>query len=250
MHKKSYGQHFIHESGVISRILDAVPDSSTVVEVGPGAGALTKGLAEKTNNLHLVEADPELIENLKSEFSQATIHLGDAAKFDFTQFGKDWVFVSNLPYNAAAAILMKILSLPIENRPAELIIMVQKEQGERILDRNESSRSTLSVASQLYAKTELLFHVGPGSFNPPPKVDSSVVKLIPTDLPTPEAEKALSIAKIAFAGRRKQIRKTLKNTIDQNQLQKALTELGYSEAARPQEIKPEDWLKIANYTQS
>lgn len=249
MKKKSYGQHFLHESGVINRILDAVPASSTIVEVGPGAGALTRGLVDKTDNLHLIEADKDLLENLTAEFPKATIHFADATNFDYTIFGNNWVFVSNLPYNASASILMKVLSLPVDKRPLELIIMVQKEQGERILDRNESVRSLLSVASQIYANTELLFHVGPGSFSPPPKVDSSVIKIKPKNVSTESAEKTLKIAKKAFLGRRKQIRKTLKDDFDSEALERALEELNYSRSARPQEIRPEDWSKILNYTQ-
>jgi 16S rRNA (adenine1518-N6/adenine1519-N6)-dimethyltransferase len=241
--KKSFGQHFLHDPNVITRIIEHIPSNQPIVEVGPGSGALTKFLSQKTNNLTLIEADRDLLPKLQAEYSNTTIISGDAASVDYNQFSPDTVFVSNLPYNSAAAILMKVLSA--QNGPSELFIMVQKEQADRMLDKFPKKRSILTIATQIFAETKFLLHVGPGAFNPPPKVDSSVLYLRKRAGISPDiAEKAIMLAKIAFNERRKQLGTSLKEHVDLSNISAKLQQMGFSLQNRPADLSPLDWLKL------
>lgn len=240
--KKSYGQHFLHEEGVISKIVEAVDDGMTVVEIGPGAGALTDSLIKKAKRLILIEADEELIPNLFKKYPQAQIIKMDAAQVNFEMIvGKaPWVCVSNLPYNAAAAIMRQVLTS--NTPPEQCVFMVQREQADRIVASvGEMSLLTLSV--QLYAKVKRLFNVGPGAFTPPPKVDSTVIELRPfKGISVEETEGAIALAKYGFNHRRKKLFKMLVNAgYDTAELAKAFLELKMSHDIRPQDVPLTVW---------
>lgn len=240
--KKSFGQHFLHDPRIISRIIDQVPDNIHIVEVGPGAGALTKFLYQKTTQLTLIEADRDLIVDLSEKYPRANIIHQDAVKVDYNNFSEDSFFISNLPYNSAAAILMKVLQS--EHGPQELVIMVQKEQADRLLDKFPKKRSVLTIATQLYAETKFLFHVGSGAFSPPPKVDSSVVFLKKREVDLDSVEKAIGLAKLAFNERRKQLGSSLKGHPNLEQIESNLHDLGLSLKNRPADLQPNDWLSL------
>ncbi len=244
--KKSFGQHFLHDKNIIAKILASVcPDADEmIVEVGPGAGALTEGLAVMNHSLTLIESDRDLLPSLHDRFPSATIISADAAQVDYDAItvGRSWIFVSNLPYNAGNAILEKIFRS--KNPPRELIVMVQKEVGERMMAKS-GEMSVLSVATQLYADVHRLFIVKPGAFIPPPKVDSMVLRIV-TKNNIPNPEPIIALAKIAFAHRRKQLRQTLAqaNVADISAIDRAIESLSYPKTVRPQDISTEDWIRL------
>lgn len=237
---------------VIDQIIAAVDlhPNELVLEVGPGAGALTGKLAELRSELILIESDRDLIPKLSSTFSNAMLIQADAADVDYDAIVHDrsWVFVSNLPYNAGNAILETVLQS--KNLPSRLVVMVQKEVGERMMAR-PGDMSVLSVAIQLYCNIESICIVGPESFSPPPKVDSIVLRLTPhTDLrPTSYAlrfEHVISLAKIGFSHRRKQLRQTLAHAkvADLAAIDSAFEAIGVLQTVRPQELSIAQWCRL------
>ena len=259
MLKKSYGQHFLHDKNIIAKIISSVRPTADemIVEVGPGAGALTEGLVDlvSSGGLTLVESDRDLIPSLQSRFPLATIVQADAAQTDYDEItkGRPWIFVSNLPYNAGNAILEKVFTS--KHPPRELTVMVQKEVGERMMAK-PGDMSVLSVATQLYADVTRLFIVKPGAFIPPPKVDSIMLRMVMKGVGSrqlgvggeDDREAIIALTKIAFAHRRKQLRQTLaqSNVADLVAIDSALETLGYPKTVRPQDIDTENWTKLFN----
>lgn len=254
MLKKSFGQHFLKDSTVVDQIIAAanIDPSELVIEVGPGAGALTERLAEIPppsqggvgGGLTLIESDRDLIPNLGKRFPSATIIQADAAQVDYDAFVHDqpWVFVSNLPYNAGNAILETVLQS--KNLPSRLVVMVQKEVGERMMAK-PGEMSVLSVATQLYCDIEPVCTVGPEAFSPPPKVDSIVVRLTPKEH-REGLEAIIALAKVGFSHRRKQLRQTLAqaNVANIDAIDTALAQIGAGKTVRPQELAIEQWCTL------
>ncbi len=231
-----------------------------VIEVGPGAGALTErlaeispslprresegGVSEEVGRLTLIEADRDLIAKLSSRFPKATIIQADAAQVDYDAVVLDrpWVFVSNLPYNAGNAILETVLQS--KNLPDRLVVMVQKEVGERMMAK-PGDMSVLSVAMQLYCDIEPICTVGPEVFTPPPKVDSIVLRLTPrrTTHDPQRTEPIIRLAKTGFSHRRKQLRQTLAqaNIASLEVIDTALAQIGVPKTVRPQELSIAQW---------
>lgn len=250
--KKSFGQHFLRSDAVIGAIVDAVqmqPDE-IIVEIGPGEGVLTDELVKRypDHDLVLFEADRDLEPHLAKRFPNARIVMGDAAKAEFdSEFSaSSWVLFGNLPYNAAAPILMN--ALYAKHPPRELVIMVQKEQGDR-MRAEPGEMSMLSVASQLVASIKKVKDVPPGAFFPPPKVDSIVLKLLPgahSELDRQAREHILTIAKAGFSARRKKLVKNLLRelSLDKDQLEAAMNAAGLEPNARAQELSIDDWILL------
>lgn len=259
--KKSYGQHFLHDQNIIKKIVDAVDVDgiAMIVEVGPGAGALTRGLAHivetSATRLVLIEADRDLLPALEAEFTspspsfvrRGAAHLihADAVQVDYDAIVGDrpWVFVSNLPYNAGNAILEEVLKA--KNPSRQLVVMVQKEVGDRMMAK-PGEMSLLSVAIQLYVDVKRVCVVKPGAFTPPPKVDSVVLTMRPVVGGDIDRERVIDFARVGFAHRRKQLRATLiqAGVSSGEKIDQALTSLGYSVTVRPQEVAVADWVKL------
>lgn len=243
MHKKSFGQHFLHDKGVIRHILEFVhPNGRHIVEVGPGDGALTHALVNMVGvqQMTLVEADTDLIPGLQEKFPGIEIQQGDAARLSFSP-ENPWIFVSNLPYNAAAAILTHVLKM--ENPPEECVVMVQREQAERIVAM-PGEMSLLSLAVQLYASAKKCFHIKPGAFTPPPKVESTVLHIIPhANIDREVNEHVMQIARIGFAKKRKQLQKNLMDggCGSREALATVFETCGITQTARAQELTLEQW---------
>lgn len=260
MPKKSFGQHFLHDQHAIEKILQAaMPEEFTnVVEVGPGPGALTSGIVHRRIAAHgkngagltLLEADADLIANLEETYPKATVVRTDAAKFDYGSLpfgGKPWLLIGNLPYNAASAIIMQALAAP--QPPARLVVMVQKEVGERMLALPHAM-SVLSVAIGVYATVEKVCIVLPGAFFPPPKVDSMVLRLAPIApiVGALDPEKIIGLAKVGFASRRKFLSSNLAKAkiTTAVQVQEWLIAQGLSAMARAEELSVGQWEQLAN----
>jgi 16S rRNA (adenine1518-N6/adenine1519-N6)-dimethyltransferase len=249
VHKKSFGQHFLHDKGVIHSIVKVLGeiDEELVVEIGPGSGALTYELIDLVprGQLVLIEADRDLVPNLQEKYS-ATIIRADAARVDYAPIvnDSDWVMIGNLPYNAASAILMHALSYSVP--PLRSIIMVQKEQADRMLAK-PGDMGLLSVAVQLYTRPRRCFNVGRGAFNPPPNVESTVLEL--TTLPDVDTllnEQILVLARAGFAARRKQLAGNIEaaQIATKQVVQNTLEQIGVSAKARAQELSVDQWQQL------
>ena len=181
---KRFGQHFLRDKRTIQRIIDALdpqPDE-TIIEIGPGAGALTTQLIERAGRVVAVEFDKKLAPLLTEQFAtfrNFKLVMADALTTDFCAEiapAHEARLVANLPYNISTAILQRL----IEQRACirEMVVMLQREVVERMMaPAGSSERGFLSVLVEAYCETEKLFDVGPGAFRPPPKVWSSVVRL-------------------------------------------------------------------------
>jgi 16S rRNA (adenine1518-N6/adenine1519-N6)-dimethyltransferase len=181
---KRFGQHFLADKRIIQRIVDALAPRSdeTIVEIGPGTGALTSRLVERAGRVVAVEFDNKLTPLLNEQFGALPnfkLVMADALATDFCNEilpARQARLVANLPYNISTAILQRL----IEQRGClgEMVVMLQREVVERMTaPAGSSERGYLSVLIEAYCETEKLFDVAPGAFHPPPKVWSSVVRL-------------------------------------------------------------------------
>ena len=219
--KKKLGQHFLINLDIAKRIVDSLhsDSDSCVIEVGPGTGVLTKFLIDRfDNNFYAVEVDKESIGYLQRflpENAKNIIH-GDFLKTDITSIvpSGSCAVIGNFPYYISSQILFKI----IDNRHIvhEVVCMLQKEVAERICSPPGSKQyGILSVFLQAYYKTEYLFTVNEGNFNPPPKIKSGVIRLSRTnEIHLPCNEKLFfKLVKMSFNQRRKMLRSSLRSIL-------------------------------------
>ncbi len=178
--KKRFGQHFLHDPAVIERIVRSIAPQphDNLVEIGPGLGALTVPLLQRLERLHVVEIDRDVVPHLLAVCGEAPglqLHLADALKFDYGTLaaaGTRLRLVGNLPYNISTPLLFHLLQFAPQVR--DMHFMLQKEVVDRLTaapDTDDYGRLTVTVAAR--AEADYLFGVGPGAFNPPPRVDSS-----------------------------------------------------------------------------
>jgi 16S rRNA (adenine1518-N6/adenine1519-N6)-dimethyltransferase len=213
------GQHFLTGKPILQRIAGAVcPDASdrTVIEIGPGKGALTEFLLQRAKHLIAVEVDQVLVHYLQRRFRDAghlSVINADILKTDLTQWGQITV-AGNLPYYITSPILEKVLSLGSLLERA--VFLMQKEVALRLAAQPGSrDYGFLSVQTQLYAEPKILFDVAPGSFQPPPKVDSSVVLLVPRNEPlVPDPGPFMQFVSLCFRQKRKTLRNNLLGAYD------------------------------------
>jgi 16S rRNA (adenine1518-N6/adenine1519-N6)-dimethyltransferase len=219
--KKSLGQNFLIDAAATQRIarlvLDELPvDSpSPILEIGAGTGELTRALVEGGANVTAIEIDDELVSLLRSrdDLRAATIVAADAMTFDYAAFGagKRWYAAGNLPYNIATALIVTLCEM--RDGPQTFVAMIQKDVADRLAAAPGSpSYGSLSIAVQYTMRVERAFTLGPGVFFPPPKVDSTVVRLVRRDAPavTPKDERLFKqVVRAAFAYRRKTLANSL-----------------------------------------
>ncbi len=229
--RKRFGQNFLHDQNVIGKIVAAINPQPTdnLVEIGPGQGALTCQLLPKLKQMHAIELDRDLIPIVEEQcrtIGNLTIHSSDVLRFDFdTLFKPDQPLrvVGNLPYNISTPLIFHLL----EHRSLlkDMHFMLQKEVVDRLAaPPNSGTYGRLSVMVQRHCKVEPLFTIGPGAFNPPPKVHSSVVRLIPWDTPPVEIHSDQHFTELvtaAFAQRRKTLRNSLKKWVTPEQFEAA-----------------------------
>src|SRR5690606_13447955 len=215
--KRSMGQNFLIDRGVIDRILRAadVQPGDIVIEIGPGQGALTSGLIESGAQVTAIELDRDLIGPLEDKFgSHSNFHIieSDVLELDLAAVVGDEApakLVANLPYNISTAILQNL----IEARGlfSQMVLMFQREVAERIVaPAGSTERGFLTVLVEAVFNVEHVIDVPPGSFRPPPKIWSSVVKLTPSADPIEPLSELRNLASAAFAQKRKTILNNLK----------------------------------------
>jgi 16S rRNA (adenine1518-N6/adenine1519-N6)-dimethyltransferase len=247
--RKRFGQNFLVSPGVIRNIVEAIApkDGDLVVEIGPGLGALTGPLLERVERLHVVEIDRDLIARLKASYppERLVIHEGDALEFDFATLGERIKIVGNLPYNISTPLLFHLSGYA--GRVRDMHFMLQKEVVDRMAAAPGSGDyGRLSVMLQYRFDIERLFVVPPGAFNPPPKVDSAIVRLVPKKVGAGETAKDEAlfarVVATAFSQRRKMLRNTLRELITEE----GLAALGIAPTARAEDLSVADYLRLSN----
>lgn len=250
--RKRFGQHFLHDPGVIRRILDAFgpqPDE-VIVEIGPGLGALTRPLLERIRQLHVVELDRDLAARLRAEYppERLKVHEDDALKFDFCLLapaGTRLRLIGNLPYNISTPLLFHLLDQ--ERCITDMLFMLQKEVVERMGAAPDApDYGRLSVMIQWRCTVERLFDVGPGAFSPPPRVDSSIVRLTPHATPpvaVDDPKVFAGVVKAAFAHRRKTLRNNLKGIVPGE----VMAALGIVPERRAETLTLAEFARLANH---
>lgn len=251
--RKRFGQHFLHENFIIDKVISAISPRKTdhIIEIGPGLGALTERLLPHLKNLTVIELDKDLIPLLEekcAELGKLIIYQGDVLKIDFHTLSKSkkiWRLVGNLPYNISTPLVFHCL------RQAHLIqdmhFMLQKEVVDRITSQpGQASYGRLSVMVQYYCQVEKLFNVKPGAFQPPPKVDSAIIRLIPFKILPYKANDPLLFAEIvkkAFSHRRKMLRNNLVEWLQEQDFQ----ELKIDSSLRAEQLNINDYVNLANF---
>lgn len=249
--RKRFGQHFLRDRNTISRIIEALAlhASDHVVEIGPGQGALTRELAARLPDFEAVELDRDLVSHLQSEIpsGKLTLHQADALKFDFCRLAKSdrkLRLVGNLPYNISTPLLFHLLNQAtcIE----DMLFMLQKEVVQRLsAPPGKKDYGRLSVMIQYRCRVEKLFDVAPGAFSPPPRVDSSVVRLTPHSAPPVEVKDEVTFARVvraAFASRRKTLRNNLKGLLDAGEM----SALGIDSTRRAETLTLTEFATLSN----
>jgi 16S rRNA (adenine1518-N6/adenine1519-N6)-dimethyltransferase len=247
--RKRFGQNFLIDHGIIAAIVSAIDPKrdDTVVEIGPGLGAITEPLMTRVNHLHVVEIDRDLIARLKKQHppERMTIHEGDALAFDFASIGKNLRLVGNLPYNISTPLLFHLADYV--DVVYDMHFMLQKEVVERMVaEPGNADFGRMSVMLQYRFYLEWLIDVPPESFDPPPKVQSAVVRLIPrpvSELNATSQEKLSQVVLTAFSQRRKMLRNTMRTMLSEA----AFPELGIDPTQRPEDVSVADYVRIANY---
>jgi 16S rRNA (adenine1518-N6/adenine1519-N6)-dimethyltransferase len=258
--RKSLGQNFLLDRRVQERIVAAAALSAedAVVEIGAGLGALTALLAERAGKVLAIERDAQLAAILREELGQeSTLEIleADALEVDFAaaarRFGRPLVVVGNLPYVVTSPVLFAIIAAAARGQVVErAIFMVQKEFAQRMLSPpGNREYGRLSVMVQQVAEAEILFHVSPAAFLPPPAVTSTVVRLRPRAEPLgPVRDPAVfaQVVREAFGTRRKMLRRALEPAFGGARAAAALAAAGIPGTLRAEQLAVADFARLAN----
>lgn len=246
--RKRYGQHFLVDPAIVARIIAAIAPApgEILVEIGPGHGALTGPLAARSARLHLIEIDRDLAAALaeRCDADRVSVHVGDALEFDYDSLPSPFRLVGNLPYNISTPLLFRLAAYADRIRDAHF--MLQREVVERLAAApGGKDYGRLSVMIQYRCAVEPLFGVGPGAFHPRPRVDSTVVRLIPHAAPpVTVADEALLARLVAQAFSRR--RKTLRNALEGLVEAEALAALGIDPRRRPETLTLAEFAALAD----
>ena len=233
---QKFGQHFLIDSSQIQRIIAAIPcgDFDSVVEIGPGKGALTGALYPLFPKMHAVEIDGRLIDRLKQQYTEAHIHHQDALAFDYGSIrGDEILCIGNLPYEISSPLLFLLKDFPAIQH---MIFMVQHEFAERAA----SLSGRLGVMLQIFYEVEYLWKVPPTAFLPPPRVDSAMIHLTRrASILTEKVSELDEILRFSFSRRRKMLRQIFKGQdID-------FANLAIDPTARPESLSLAQWIALA-----
>lgn len=242
--KKYLGQHFLNNEKIALNIVDLLSKKTKhVVEIGPGMGILTQHLIKNDYEIQAIEIDKESVDYLNSHYKNLSIINDDFLKINLAQkFSFKFSIIGNFPYNISSQILFQIF----ENKDqiTEVVGMFQKEVAERIACKNGKKRGVLSVLIQTYYNVEYCFSVEPEMFNPPPKVNSGVIKLVRNerkDLKTIN-KKFKQIVKMAFNQKRKTVKNSLKSlSLEKNKKIEDLLNL------RAEQLTTDDFILITKH---
>ncbi len=248
--RKRFGQNFLTDKQVLTNIIDAINPQrgQAMVEIGPGLAAMTALLLKQLDHMHVVELDRDLVARLEKTYprEQLTIHSGDALKFDYGSIpvpeGQKLRIVGNLPYNISSPLLFHLAEFA--HRVEDQHFMLQKEVVERMVaEPGTKAYGRLSVMLQWRYDMSLMFIVPPTAFDPPPQVESAIVRMIPTRRKLAVDGATLSaVVQKAFSQRRKVIRNCVAGMFTEAQLQEA----GIDPGVRPENVSLEQYVALSN----
>lgn len=274
--RKQFGQHWLKSQKALDTIIFSAelnksnPQTGTqgdrILEIGPGTGVLTKRLLPLVDKLLAVEIDRDLCKKLVNDYGKTDNFLlleGDFLELnlpeilqpfpDFLAYNK---VVANIPYNITGPIIEKLLgtiSKPAEKQLDTIVLLIQKEVGERLTaEPNNKVYGALTLKVQYLADCKIVCTVPARDFYPPPKVDSVVVKITPRNLVNPAKNPAFldSLIKLGFSSRRKMLKNNLKSLISPEKLNDTLEKLNLNPHARAENLSLEEWINLSNYLTS
>jgi 16S rRNA (adenine1518-N6/adenine1519-N6)-dimethyltransferase len=248
--RKRFGQNFLTDDNVLHNIIATIAPrrGEVMVEIGPGLAAMTALLLKELDHMHVVELDRDLVARLEKSYprERLTVHSGDALKFDFGAIpvpaGHKLRVVGNLPYNISSPLLFHLAEFAQQIEDQHF--MLQKEVVERMVaEPGSKAYGRLSVMLQWRYDMELMFVVPPTAFDPPPQVDSAIVRMIPKRAPLAVDQARLeSVVQKAFSQRRKVIRNCVAGMFTEQQL----VEAGIDPGVRPEAVGLEQYVALAN----
>lgn len=255
-HKKSLGQNFLNSDYVPKQMCNAAGEiaGETVLEIGPGTGALTKEILARGARVIALEADPRAIASLENTFAEAiargqlTLHHHDARTIDPAQFGlvkHRYIVISNIPYYLTGGLFRQLLDT--ENQPKTLVFLIQKEVAERIArDRKES---LLSLSIKVFGDPTYICTVKKSHFTPPPKIDSAIIAITNINrqrLETVSAADFFQVIHLGFAQKRKQLVGNLSNQFSRTLAAAALHDSNLDQTVRAEDVPLEKWVELTH----
>lgn len=251
--KKHLGQHFLHDPRILRRIAEAVQcgPGDSVLEIGPGRGALTAELLARGARVSAIEKDPDLLPRLVAQFPDLRLASGDALALDWRAVSAvgtgPLIIAGNIPYNITSPLIEKALTPP---RPVRVVFLVQKEVADRLAARPGSKAyGGLTVGVQAVARVERLMTVVAGAFVPAPKVDSAVVRLTPREVPLVSDREAAPFRRLVtglFGARRKQLGRGVRQVTGwgADRTSAVLGAAGFDPTVRPEMLAPEEFVAL------
>jgi 16S rRNA (adenine1518-N6/adenine1519-N6)-dimethyltransferase len=252
---KAMGQHLLVDRDVLDRIVAAaaLTPETEVLEVGPGAGVLTRELSRAAKRVVAVELDRRMVGVLRETVAAPNVDVvqADALEIEPSQLfaGAPYKLVANLPYNVATPLIRRLLHSRLESRPEEMVVMVQREVGLR-LAAQPNDMSYLTVETQVAADAEVVLHVPPAAFFPPPEVASVVVRLRPLAAPRvpllPNERRYFQTVEAGFKQRRKQLHNALGALgVGTDRIRQALSDAGIDPQRRAETLTLPEWSRLS-----
>jgi 16S rRNA (adenine1518-N6/adenine1519-N6)-dimethyltransferase len=247
--RKRFGQHFLHDAGIIARLVSAIRPQAgeTIIEIGPGEGVLTGPLLEADAAVTAIELDRDLAAALPERLGfpgRLEVIQADVLEIDLGAVaGTDLRVVGNLPYNISTPIMFHLFKW--REAVVDMHFMLQKEVVDRMVAEPGSKQyGRLSVMAAFHCRMERLFTVPPGAFRPPPKVDSAIIRMIPRELDEETLSRLPQLEEVvrrAFGQRRKTLRNALKGVLDEKQIDAA----GIDPKARAETLSLDQFMALA-----
>ena len=242
LHKKNLGQNFLKDNLYLERIINSsgIEDKKNVIEIGPGDGALTEYILEKTDKLIAYEIDKSLVDLLSKKFENHNANFinEDFLNVDLHEINdSSLIIMGNLPYNVSSQIILNILESNIEYE--HCIFLIQKELAQRFCPEIKSSK--ISLIAEFFCDFEILFDIPPEAFYPKPKVTSSLVKIKKHGRFNDKKDSFISLKRIlslCFANPRKKISNPLKNIFD------VMPKFSFDINSRPEELEMQNYFEI------
>ena len=251
--RKNFGQNFLRDQSIIDQIVKLIDpqDQETIVEIGPGLGAITEPVCEKIKHLNVIEIDRDLAERLRHHpfiRDQLTIYEQDALSFDFASLKEEELplkIYGNLPYNISTPLLFHLFSFA--DRIQEMVFMLQKEVVDRLVaSPNTKDYGKLTIMAQYFAKIVPCIMVPPEAFTPAPKVNSAVIKVVPHKV-KPFVAKDYELLEKLVSSAFNQRRKTIHNSLGDFLQNEDYEALGLDQKLRAENVSIEQYVNIANY---